>query len=357
MGRFEIANFRPARYLAMNLGRGLFIIVGAGTAAWTTHSPIWTAIGTAIGTGLAAVLGGFKRWKLGPAHFDRDLARQVLAFGLPLAVSMAVGGLVNSGTRALLEVLDSPQALGLYTASFLLVVSTINLVAGGIVVASYQLAVRAVESGDSEAARRQLVANGTLLMAVLAPAALGMALMAHGLAATMVGPQFVEPVAMLTPWMAASAFFGGLRAHYLDHAFQLGRRPALLVTVAAGAAVVGLGLGVVLIPRFGPLGAAIASAVAMAVSCVQGWLTGRAAFPLPLPLAGFARVLLACLVMAAVVLCIPDGGLASVAARVAAGALSYAGAAVALDVLGLRDGVWQALCRGTGVWRIRSLRQ
>lgn len=357
-GRLEIANFRPRRYMTMNFGRGAFVVVGAGVAAWLTHSPVWTALGTAIGTACGALLGGFQRWHVGPRHFDRRLARAVLAFGLPMAASMALASMVNSGTRTLLEVLDLPQALGLYTAAFMLVQNTINIAAGGVSSAGYQLAVRAVESGDPDAAHRQLTENGTLLLAMLAPCALGMALTAHSIATTMVGAKFVGAVTVLTPWMAASALLSCMRAHHLDHAFQLGRRPSLQVTVTAVAAVVGIALSVVLIPRMGPVGAAIATTVAMGVSCVHAVFAGRKAFALPLPLGPWTRVALACLAMAGVVICIPEAGLLSFALRVAAGAFSYAAAALALDVLGLREVAWRTTQRTIlGWWRTRPSRQ
>jgi O-antigen/teichoic acid export membrane protein len=356
-GRFEIANFRPAYYVRMNLGRALFIVIGAGSAAWATHSPVWTAVGTAAGTAAGALIGGFKRWSIGPSHFDRDLARSLLMFGLPMAASMALGSLVSSGTRTLLEVMDSAEALGLYTACFMLVQNTLTVTSGGIASAAYQLAVRAVESGDPDAAHRQLTENGTLLVAVLAPAALGMALTAHGIATTMVGAKFVAGVTTITPWMAAAALLTNLRAHHLDHAFQLGRRPSLQIAVTAVAAVVAIGLSLVLIPRYGPVGAAMASTVAMGIACVHAVIAGKAAFPLPIPVSGCVRVALACAVMAAVVLCIPERGVGWFIAQVFAGGASYAAAALALDVLGLRRALWQRMRRATPGLRARLSRQ
>ena len=49
--------------------------------------------------------------------------------------------------------------------------------------------------------------------------------------------------------------------------------------------------------------------------------------------------------MAAVVLCIPERGLASFVARIAAGGISYATVALALDVLSLRSSAWRAVRR------------
>jgi O-antigen/teichoic acid export membrane protein len=189
------------------------------------------------------------------------------------------------------------------------------------------------------AARQQLLANGTVLLAVLAPAAVGLALTAHGIAAILVGPRYVDAATILTPWLAAGAFFGGIRAHFLDHAFQLGHRPDLQVHVTAVAAAGAIGLGWLLIPRYGPVGCGAAMTAAMAGSCLHARIAGTRGYPLPLPLAAGVRIGLACAVMALVVTAIPDGAAPAVLLRVIAGGVSYSVSVIALNVLDLRDKV------------------
>ncbi|MBS0559424.1 MAG: lipopolysaccharide biosynthesis protein [Proteobacteria bacterium] len=358
IGKFEVANFRPTKFMTMNLGRGLLIIVGAGGAAWLTHSPVWTSFGTAVATVSAAVfLRTPVRFSFGPSHFDWPLAKSLLAFGLPMAAAMSFATLVNSGTRGLIQILDSAKALGIYTACYLVVQNTVSIASAGIAAAAYQLAVRAAESGDPAYARRQLLDNGTLLLAVIAPASLGMALTAHGIASLMVGPQFVDGVAKLTPWMAATGFFYALRAHYFDHAFQLGRRPTLQITVAATSAAVSVGLCMLLIPKYGPVGAAIATTVAMSTGCVHAYIAGKAAFPVPLPYSGTARVAIACAAMSVVVLVIPSHGTIGLFLQAGIGALVYGAVAFALNVVGARVAIIGALRRYSLGARARPSRQ
>ena len=335
--RLETAGLRPFRYLAMNMGRAAMILLGAVGAAWLTHNPVWTAVGTGVGMFGGALLGTMRSHSLSPRLFDRALARRVLAFGIPLAASLTMSGLISSGTRALVQALNSSEALGLYTAAFILVQNTLMVMAGGIASASYPLAVRAVESGDAGRARRQLLANGSLLLAVMAPGCLGMALTADGVAHTLVGHKFAPMVAALTPWMAAAAFFGTLRAHYLDHGFQLGRRPGLQVWVTAVAASVALGLSAFLIPRYGPVGAAMGVTAGMAVSCVHAVIASRFAYPVPLPVATGARVLAACVFMAFIVRAVPGSGVLALVIQVGLGALAYGAAAFAFNVIDLRS--------------------
>jgi O-antigen/teichoic acid export membrane protein len=336
-GRLETAGLRPFRYLAMNLGRAALIFLGAVGAAWLTRDPVWTAVGTGIGMFGGALLGTIRSHSVAPRLFDPALARRVLAFGVPLAASLTLTGLISAGTRALVGVLGSAESLGLYTAAFILTQNTLIIIGGGIASAGYPLAVRAVESGDVARARRQLLANGSFLLAVMAPACLGMALTADGVANTLVGHKFAPMVAVLTPWMAAGAFFGTMRAHFLDHAFQLGRRPGLQVWVTCVAAAVALGLSVLLIPRYGPVGAAIGVTMGMAVSAIHASIVSRFAYPVPLPIATGIRVLAACLFMGLLVRAVPGSSLFAFAAQVAVGAVAYAAAAFALNILDMRS--------------------
>jgi len=336
VAKFEVAEFRPLAYFAMNLQRGVCMLAGAVGAATLTGDPVWTAAGTAAG-----VLAGSLRFSPRSSRprrytFDKDLAREIVVFGIPLAASMVMGSVVTSGTRAMIEWLGSAEALGYYTAAYVLVQNTLVMLASGIAAASYSLAVRAIETGDPAATRRQLMDNGTLLLLVMAPVSLGMGLTANSIAATLVGPKYVVSVAALTPWLAVGSFFGTIRAHYLDHAFQLGRKPYLQIRVIGLAAVISVGLSLTLIPRIGPIGAAIAVAIAMAVSCVHAYLEGKSAYPLPLPVSAAAKIAVGCLAMAVAVHALPGDTSIRFALQVGVGGMVYACCVVALNVLGIR---------------------
>jgi O-antigen/teichoic acid export membrane protein len=330
---FEIGSFRPMTFFIMNCSRAAAIAVASIAAAWLTRSPVWTGIGTGSGMLIGSLFGHTSGIRLGRSAFDPTLARALMVFGLPLATVYLVSSGVNAGSRALVDWLGSAYALGLYTAAFLLVQNSLSVIAGAIASAGFALAVRAVESGNAEDARKQLLANGTLLLAVLAPASLGMALTARGIATLLVAPDYVEVVAKLTPWMAASAFFAGIRSHFLDHAFQLGRRPTMLIWVGGVAAILSIVLTAILLPRLGPLGAAIAVTVAMAVSCIHSRLAGRWGYPLPMPVLPSAGIAVACLAMSIVVLSLSGPTPLHFAAQVVLGALTYAIVALLCNVL------------------------
>jgi O-antigen/teichoic acid export membrane protein len=332
---FELAARRPVnagqpgRFLLMNATRTVVSLLGATGAAALTRDPILTAYGFALGPAVGACLAGTAP----PGRqYDGAALVRVLRFGLPLAASMALAGAANSGTRALLEALDGPEALGLYTAAFLLVQNTLSVVAAGIASAGYPASVRLVETGQREAAAGQLAANWSLLLAVLAPMAAGMALTGSAIATLLVGPRYVDGVARLIPWLAGAGLLAGLRSQGLDHVFQLAGASARLTLVTGVMAVAALGLTACLAPGAGAVGAAQASCGAALVGFVIALLWGRLTWRVPLPIDAAARIMAACGAMALIVTVVPGG----LAAHVAAGVVSYATIAFALGLFGLR---------------------
>ena len=174
--QYEVASIHPRRYLLMTLARALLILITAGAAAWLTHSALWAALLTGLAMLLASFLSVIRLELLAPRYLNKNLVREILTFGAPIAVTMGMLGVTNNGTRALLGLMSTTTALGLYTAVFVLVQQSLILIASGLGSAGYSLSVRAIESANAEAAQRQMLEFGVLLLAVMAPACLGMAL-------------------------------------------------------------------------------------------------------------------------------------------------------------------------------------
>jgi len=176
---------------------------------------------------------------------------------------MTLAGANIAINRFMLDHLASTEAVGRFTAASFAVQSVLALLGMGIGQATYPLAVKAVESGDPAELHQQLTVNFTLLFAILLPAALGISLVAPNLMPLLVGQDFVDSVIVLTPWMAASAVLGGLRAQYFDYSFQLGQKTTYLVFILATALILNIGLNIVLIPPYGDEGAAMALVFAL----------------------------------------------------------------------------------------------
>jgi O-antigen/teichoic acid export membrane protein len=170
----------------------------------------------------------------------------------------------------------------------------------------------------------------------MAPASLGLALTAQGVATTMLGVEYRATAIALIPWMAAAAFLASVRANYLENAFHLSRRTGLLIWVALINAISATTFSLLLIPRMGPLGAAISITVALAISCCHAAIAGRSVFRMPIPISSAIRVLICCGSMTLIILLIRSTGPMAFVMQILLGGLGYSGTAMALNLLDIR---------------------
>ena len=335
-GRVQICRFRPLGYLVMSLARSGLILVGTLLLAWLTRSGdavLLVAFTAMLAAGCIARIAAGISVQDG---FDPALTRSLVAYGAPILLTMAFSGLMTSVNPLLIGTLSSKEAVAGFTISFTLVQTTLLVIAYGIGSATWPFAVRAVDSGDPMVARAQLSRNFALLLGLVLPGGVGLALLAPGFARVLINPAYYDAVARMTPWLSACAVLMAVRSLYVDSAFQLGRRTSLLAQVTALGALVNVTLAVVLIPRWGGLGAAIAMTCASVTSLIHSSILANRAYPLPVPLRTTAAIILATCCMAAAVMAAPSRtGLAGLLLEVGLGAFVYAGALVLLERLGL----------------------
>ena len=344
--RIQVAQFRPMRYFWMNLVRNLLILGFGLAAAWAWHSAYPVLASGFIAMFAAGLLFRIPYLSLLPSRFDTATARRLFVFGWAMALVRALAAASFALDRFLLEALVGTDAVGFYTAAYQLAQTTIITIGAGIGSATYSLAVRAVESGDTAAVGRQLARNSSLLLALLLPASIGAAMVSPTLAKLFVGPDYVGPVASMTTWMALAAFFSGYRANYLDHAFQLGHKTHRLLAVFAVIAVANLILEIVLIPPFGAVGVAIANLIAGAIGLLAAAWAARSVMAMPIAWPDAAKT---CIAVAAMALFLwpfyGNGDLLSLAVAVIGGAAVYGAVLLALNAMDLRNAVLRRLKR------------
>jgi O-antigen/teichoic acid export membrane protein len=154
----------------------------------------------------------------------------------------------------------------------------------------------------------------------------------------MIGEELRDAAILVTPWIALSAFLSGMTVYYFHQAFTLGRRTGWLLAAMSVPALTNVALNLLLIPRFGVLGAAWATAASFAVGLIASLSIGRRILPLPIPWNALIRCSLAAAVMALVVWFLPAiGGFAELMLDASVGAGVYGVCAYALNAGGVRE--------------------
>ena len=266
---------------------------------------------------------------------DRARLKAYAAYGYPIAASL---------TLALVLAFMDAAAVGAYHASYSLANRTLDVMFIWLGAAGAPAMVMALERGGREALRQTALEQGSTLILIGLPAAVGLSLVARPLAELMIGPDLRVAAALVTPWIAASAFMSGLIAYYFGFGFTLGKKTGLLLVTMAVPALANILLNLVLIPRLGVLGAAVATALSFAIGLVACLLISRRAIALPIPWEALIRCGLASTGMALVVWRLPPlGGFVELVLDASVGGLVYAALALTLNAAGVRDVLYRLI--------------
>jgi O-antigen/teichoic acid export membrane protein len=276
------------------------------------------------------------RWLKG-GRFEADRLKGYAAYGLPLSASLILALALGTADRFLIAGFLDAGSVGAYHAAYSLSNRTLDVIFVWLGAAGGPALVMALEHGGRDALKRAAEEQASTILLVALPAAVGVALVARPLAELMVGEGLREAVAGVTPWIAFAALFAGATTYYFHQAFTLARRTPLLLAAMAFPAAANLILNVVLIPRFGLIGAAWAATAGYAVGLVASWALGKRAGGLPTPWTTLGKCGLASAAMAAAVVAVPAvGGALELAAKAAVGASVYGAVAWILDAADVR---------------------
>ena len=298
-------------------------------------------IGVALAYCLASAICGREIWRGPLAPMDGNKLR--LFFWLGLSVT-AMGILVSfqaSFDRWFIVWRFGNASAGLYGASADVVKQIILIPAGSVAAAAFPLTVRTFANGTAEETRAQLERVGELLLAVLAPAAVGLALTAPYLVSFLLGPDFRPTAAAVMPVLAFGWLFQSISQSYVHVSFNLSMKQSLAIPHALAALVSN---GIFLWPctsYFGFAGAAWSLLLSEFVGVVAGYLLTFRSYPLPLLIGPIRRVTIACGCMTIVVLglerWLTDYNPAAFVVLAVAGIVVYVVAGLTLNVCEFRS--------------------
>jgi O-antigen/teichoic acid export membrane protein len=250
---------------------------------------------------LLATLVQARAWRGTVVKFDGPALLTAAKHGLPLTISLTLLAVSSVTDRFMIANLIGAADAGKYIAGLDLVRQTLMMPAISAAAAFVPLAVLIHADQGRAAVRTHLGECAELLFSITLPACLGFAVIAPHIANVVLGIDFRETAAQITPIIAVAVVFQVLNQQYLHVSFLLSGRNSfyLINTVAIIAA--NVVLSYVLISEYSVVGAAWARLGADVLGFVCAWVLSRRAFPIPVPLARLALTLIAALLMALLV--------------------------------------------------------
>lgn len=340
------------RYVRVDIVHSLGgFLIGIAAVVWAGAGAAGPYIGMAIAVALCLFIEWPALWTRSVGgNFDVSRARSYAVFGMPVAACVAMQILISSSDRFFIAHYLGEAAVGAYSAGYQLAARPMDILIVWTAMAFVPLMTAAYERDGAEGLRLVSKRAFTTLIALAAPAAVGLALVAEPFAELLVGEGLRAGAAQIAPWIALSSFLGGVALTYFGEGFKLAQKTTDLLLVLAIPVILSVVLNAILIPQFGLNGAVAAAVIAYSIGFVALAWRGCALAPLSLPLGDVWRVALACAGMAAIVFLVPTfGGLIELALKAITGAIVYGSLALILNIGGIRD--WT-----TAWWTMRSIK-
>jgi O-antigen/teichoic acid export membrane protein len=289
---------------------------------------------------LLAVWVQARAWRGTVVKFEGSALLAAAKHGLPLTISLTLLAVSSVTDRFMIANLVGAADAGKYVAGLDLVRQTLMMPAISAAAAFFPMAVLIHANQGRTAVHSHLTECAELLFSITLPACLGFAVIAPHIANVVLGADFRETAAAIMPIIAVAVVFQILTQQYLHVSFLLSGRNSFYLINTVSIIAANVVLSVLLIDRYGVVGAAWARLGADIFGFVCALILSRRAFPIPIPLGRLALTMIAGLMMALVVgaldwaLHVSD--LTACIILAAAGLASYAALCWAFDISRLR---------------------
>lgn len=336
----ELAALSRSRYVLLECAESL---IGVCVGVWLcwynglgANGILWGIMAGALV--VVALDAKYIKNRLRNGSFNMDMQKQVLMFSGPICISFFVEFIMSSCDRVMVQFFLGPHELGIYAVAYSIAERSVSAVFMALGIASYPLVVRAMERGGAEAAIKQARQNVELLIAIALPAWGGFTVASGRIATVLAGPAYASRVSELLPLAGVAVFMYSIRVHYYSHAQHLTNKTWSLLTASCPAVLINVVMNLVLLPQIGISGAIWARLTSYVVALgISLWLCRRQ-LPLPFPVWGAARALVATLAMCGVLTTLDfANNTLGLIEMIVVGALFYGTVALVFDFAGLRS--------------------
>jgi O-antigen/teichoic acid export membrane protein len=283
---FEVArtllNVRGAA-LAMILRTVLTVAFGSASL-YLGGGARGLAIGIAIAHVIAAApaLATFSSVRL--SHSSRAASLHIVSYGWPLLLSFGVTAVGQSIDRLLLAHYLGLATLGPYGVVADVLRQSFTVLGEVIILSLVTVAKTQANRGDSAAANKTLQKAFNACLAAATFGAAFFIVFGRVVLQAVLQPEFIAPARDLIPILAVAFAFMTMRNFYFAQVIYFTRASYLELVVSLLFLLASAVLSLLLVPAYGPEGAAIALMVACIIGCLAFMALGRGWYKMPIDL-------------------------------------------------------------------------
>jgi O-antigen/teichoic acid export membrane protein len=257
------------------------------------------------------------------SRIDRDLIASALRYGMPLLLSWLCGWICVNGIRFVVERWADLAAVGLVSVGWGLGMRLASVVSMLGASAGFPRAILHFELGDVDAAHEHVSKSGVLLVALLAPAAAGVFMIASQFTDVFISESFRAVTYLVLPIAMLTAVIRSIRAHFLDQVSLLHERTMVTLAINVVDVVSGM-VGCIAGMAFGGLYWAVLGSLLGAVPSLCLSVVSARHFGLRLPVGEILRILLAVVAMVGGMRLLPPlSGIGGLAVLILSGSVVY----------------------------------
>jgi O-antigen/teichoic acid export membrane protein len=259
------------------------------------------------------------------AEFSRPLYRELLAFGIPMMIGYELSGLILSiGDRYVIDGLVGEEPLGLYAAAYNLCQYVQALVMASLAQAVMPMYLQ-MYAREGVAATTAFIDRSLRTYAIFGvPIVAGVAAVGPELLPSLASEKYAG-AAIILPWVIGGMVVDGANS-MVGAGLFIHRKTRTIMTIVVCSAALNIALNLILVPRIGILGSAIATLVCYSASALTMALVGRSLLPVALPWRTIGLTALASVAMYfAIIYVLPGRRLLTVGVRTLLGAVVYGG--------------------------------
>ena len=215
--------------------------------------------------------------------FDKNDLLPMLKYGLPLTLNLFVVRLFSFSDRWLLAKLDSFSSAGSYSAG----VKIASIIVAIILPIRYAWSARLFHMFKDGTLKTKLPQIWRQLAGGMSIVSVGLILLSPEIFKLFIGPGY-ESGMKVVPLLAAAYFLDALIL-IADAGIYVVGKTSFVPIFTAIAAIINIGLNILLIPKYGATGAAVAAIFGFVALLFLSWRTGQFFFPVKIP---YAKVFL-----------------------------------------------------------------
>ena len=312
-GATEIARTRlQAGAVAASVMSRAVLILGLGSLALhLSADPLHLAFAVAAANAVAALPAAATTAPMMPGRGSRAEALRLFAYGWPLVLSFGTAALAQSLDRLIIAKTVGPAGLGAYGALADFLRQSFIVFGEAISLSLISIAKREARAGDMSGALGVLSDAARAMTLIAAFGAVFFLAFDDVVVTILLGPDYRAEARQLAPVLILASILMMFRAYYFGQVIYFTRSSRLEAAAAFATLVAVAALSLLLIPRLGATGAALAFAGGQSAAClVLVFCAGRAGTTMPLPLAdmaGIAGIALACAAVNAGIGLVPGG--------------------------------------------------